>query len=129
MDRIGRRWTGIPCMIVFIVGLVLLPLADGVAGLAAAALVLGMANGISTGIVMVMGMDLAPDDNRNHFLGVWRLIGDAGGVGGPLLTGLLAGAASLSVACFTVAGVGAAGLLIFVFLVPETQRAAAVSSS
>jgi MFS family permease len=129
MDRIGRRWTGIPCMIVFIVGLVLLPLADGVAGLAAAALVLGMANGISTGIVMVMGMDLAPDDNRNHFLGVWRLIGDAGGVGGPLLTGLLAGAASLSVACFTVAGVGAAGLLIFVFLVPETQRAAAASDS
>ena len=124
MDRLGRRWTGIPCMMVFIAGLVLLPLAQGFVGLTAAALVLGLANGISTGIVMVMGMDLAPPGNRNQFLGVWRLIGDAGGVGGPLLTGVLAGAASLAVASFTVAGIGAAGLIVFLFLVPETQQAA-----
>jgi MFS family permease len=122
MDRLGRRWTGIPCMVVFIAGLVLLPLADGFSGLVAAALVLGFANGISTGIVMVMGMDLAPADNRNHFLGVWRLIGDVGGVGGPLVTGALASAASLAVASFTVAGIGVFGLLVFLSVVPETQR-------
>jgi len=125
MDRIGRRWTGIPCMLVFIVGLILLPLAHGLYGLVAAALVLGLANGISTGIVMVMGMDLAPAGNRNQFLGVWRLIGDVGGVGGPLLTGALTGAASLALASFAVAGIGAAGLIVFIYLVPETQPAAA----
>ena len=100
----------------------LLPLADGFAGLIVAALVLGLANGISTGIVMVMGMDLAPTANRNHFLGVWRLIGDVGGVGGPLVAGALAGAASLGVASFAVAGIGVAGLLLFIAAVPETQR-------
>lgn len=121
MDRLGRRWTGIPCMLVYIVGLVALPLAQGLYGLVAGSLILGLANGISTGIVMVMGMDLAPPGDRNQFLGVWRLIGDVGGVGGPLLTGALAGAASLALASFTVAGIGAAGLIVFMYLVPETQ--------
>jgi MFS family permease len=121
MDRWGRRATGIPCMLIFILGLTVLPLAQGLTGLAAAAMVLGVANGISTGIVMVMGMDLAPAENRNQFLGVWRLIGDVGGVGGPALTGALAGAASLGLASFAVAGIGAAGLVVFLYLVPETQ--------
>jgi len=129
MDRLGRRWTGIPCMLVFIVGLCALPLAHGLYGLLAAALVLGLGNGLSTGIVMVMGMDLAPADNRNQFLGVWRLIGDVGGVGGPLLTGLLTGAASLGLASFAVAGIGAVGVAVFMLLVPETQPAAELGSA
>lgn len=122
MDRWGRRWTGIPCMIVFILGLSLLPLAQGFYSLLIAALVLGFANGISTGIVMVIGMDLAPRDRRTQFLGVWRLISDVGGVGGPMIAGLLTGAASLSLASYAVAGIGAIGVAVFLFLVPETQQ-------
>ncbi len=121
MDRWGRRWTGIPCMIVFILGLSLLPLAEGFYSLLAAALVLGFGNGISTGIVMVLGMDLAPRETRNQFLGVWRLISDVGGVGGPMLAGLLTGAASLALASYAVAGLGAVGVAVYLFLVPETQ--------
>ncbi|NIW25165.1 MAG: MFS transporter [Gammaproteobacteria bacterium] len=122
MDRWGRRWTGIPCMIVFILGLSLLPLAEGFYSLLAAALVLGFGNGISTGIVMVLGMDLAPRETRNQFLGVWRLISDVGGVGGPMLAGLLTGAASLTLASYAVAGIGAVGVVVFLLLVPETQQ-------
>jgi MFS family permease len=121
MDRWGRRWTGIPCMAVFILGLGLLPLAQGFYSLLSAALVLGFGNGISTGIVMVMGMDLAPPERRNQFLGVWRLISDVGGVGGPMIAGLLTGAASLALASYAVAGIGAAAVVVFLFLVPETQ--------
>ena len=121
MDRWGRRWTGIPCMAVFILGLSLLPLAQGFYSLLSAALVLGFGNGISTGIVMVMGMDLAPPERRNQFLGVWRLISDVGGVGGPMIAGLLTGAASLALASYAVAGIGAAAVVVFLFLVPETQ--------
>jgi len=121
MDRLGRRWTAIPCMVVFIAGLSLLPLAENFGGLVLAALVLGFGNGISTGICMVMGMDLAPADDRNHFLGVWRLIGDVGSVGGPLVTGVLASAASLALASFAVAGFGLAGLLVMIAAVPETR--------
>jgi len=124
MDRHGRRWTGIACMCVFILGLCLLPLADDLGGLVLAALVLGFGSGTSTGMVMIMGMDLAPAGDRNQFLGVWRLIGDVGGVGGPLVTGALAGAASLAVASVAVAGIGAAGLIVFIAAVPETQRGA-----
>jgi MFS family permease len=121
MDRWGRKWTGIPCMLVFIVGLLLLPYAENFTDLLIAALVLGFANGLSTGIVMVIGMDLAPSESRNQFLGVWRLIGDVGGVGGPLLAGMLAQAASLALASFAVGGIGVLGVAVFVFLVPETQ--------
>lgn len=121
MDRWGRRWTGIPCMAVFILGLSLLPLAQGFYSLLAGALVLGLGNGISTGIVMVMGMDLAPQGRRNQFLGVWRLISDVGGVGGPMIAGLLTGAASLALASYAVAGIGAAGVVVFLLFVPETQ--------
>lgn len=123
MDRWGRRWTGIPCMIVFILGLSLLPLAQGFYSLLAAALVLGLGNGISTGIVMVLGMDLAPRETRSQFLGVWRLISDVGGVGGPMIAGLLTGAASLALASYSVAGIGAVGVAVYLFVVPETQSA------
>jgi MFS family permease len=124
MDRWGRKWTGIPCMLVFVAGLLLLPQARDFADLLVGSLVLGFANGLSTGIVMVLGMDLAPPEGRNHFLGVWRLIGDVGGVGGPLLAGVLAEAASLALASVTVAGIGVVGILIFALLVPETKPGA-----
>ena len=110
-------------MIVFVLGLTLLPLSQGFYSLLAAALVLGFGNGISTGVVMVLGMDLAPRDTRNQFLGVWRLISDVGGVGGPMIAGLLTGAASLALASYSVAGIGAVGVAVYLFLVPETQPA------
>ena len=107
-------------MLMFVVGLIVLPLAEGFYSLLAAGLVLGLANGLGTGIVMVIGMDLAPEETRGQFLGVWRLIGDVGGVGGPLVAGMLAEVASLAAASFVGAGIGALGALVLLFWVPET---------
>ena len=124
MDRWGRKWTGLPSVLFFVLGLILLPFADSFYTLLGAGLVLGLANGLSVGFVMIIGMDLSPAGERAQFLGVWRLIGDAGGVGGPLLAGILVDVLSLSAASFFVAGVGFVGGLVLFFLVPETLHIA-----
>ncbi len=122
MDRWGRKWTGVPSMLVFVLGLVLLPFAQGFYSLLGAGLVLALANGLSTGIVMIIGMDMAPTDQRGQFLGVWRLLGDVGTVAGPLLAGILVNVATLGAASFVVALLGLLGAGTFSFLVPETKH-------
>ena len=99
----------------------LLPLASGFYSLLAATLLLGIANGIGTGVVMIIGADLARQSGQQgQFLGVWRLIGDLGISIAPLLSGVLVDAASLAAASLTVAGVGFAGSLMMIFWVAET---------
>lgn len=122
MDRWGRKWTGVPSIVWFVIGLLMLPFAQGFWSLLAAGLALGVGNGLSTGLVMIIGMDLSPPGQRGQFLGVWRLIGDVGWVGGPLMAGLLVEFFSLAAASLFAAGLGVAGGLVLLFIVPETSR-------
>ncbi len=64
-------------MLLYALGLALLPLASGFYSLVAVAVLLGFANGIGTGVVMIIGADLARmSSQQGQFLGLWRLIGD-----------------------------------------------------
>jgi MFS-type transporter involved in bile tolerance (Atg22 family) len=84
---------------------------------------LGFANGIGTGVVMIIGADLARASGRHgQFLGLWRLIGDFGISGAPLLVGTVVKAAGLAAASLTVAGLGVAGTLVMAYVVVETLR-------
>ena len=122
MDRWGRKWTGVPSVAGFVIGLAMLPFAQGFWTLLAAALMLGVGNGLSTGLVMIIGMDLSPPGQRGQFLGVWRLIGDMGWVGGPVLAGLLVELFSMAAASLFAGALGILGGLVLLFLVPETSR-------
>jgi MFS family permease len=123
-DRYGRKWSAVPSMALYTIGLALLPWAAGFYSLLGVALVLGLANGIGTGVVMIMGSDLARASGaQGQFLGLWRLIGDLGVSGAPLLIGVLVDAASLAAAALTVAAIGFIGTLVLVTLVKETLRA------
>lgn len=123
IDRWGRKWSALPSMLLFVLGLALLPLADGYFSLLGAVLLLGLANGLGTGVVMVIGSDLAvASGRRGEFLGVWRLIGDVGMSGAPLLTGALVQLSGLALASGVTAAIGLAGALIMAFLVGETLR-------
>jgi MFS family permease len=125
-DRWGRKWSAVPSMLLYAAGLALLPLAAGFYSLLAAAVLLGFANGIGTGVVMIIGADLARASGRQgQFLGLWRLIGDLGISIAPLLAGVVADAAGLALASLTVAGIGLVGSLVMAFLVAETLRDAA----
>jgi MFS family permease len=87
MDRLGRKVAIVPCFAIQGLVMLLLPLAGGFAGLLAVAATMGFANGLGSGVMMTVGADLAPSGSRGEFLGVWRLVGDAGGSGAPLALG------------------------------------------
>src|SRR5699024_11901936 len=60
MDRFGRLWIAIPSMLVMAVAMVLLPWTHPLPALIPVALVLGIGNGIGSGILMPLGADAAP---------------------------------------------------------------------
>jgi MFS family permease len=88
---------------------VLLPLATTAATVAAVMVLIAAGNGLGSGIVMTLGADTAPVEGRAQYLGGWRLCGDIGVSGGPVLVGALAAVLPLSVACLVLGGLAAAG--------------------
>ena len=69
----------------------------------------------------IMGADLSlKARDRSQFLGVWRVLGDAGMASAPLLTSAAIGAAGLVAASTLVASVGFMGVGLVLFFVTET---------
>jgi hypothetical protein len=66
---------------------------------------MSIGNGIGSGIMVTIGADAAPADDRTTFLSVWRLLGDSGNALGPLVPAAIAGVAFLGL------GVSITGLL------------------
>jgi MFS family permease len=65
MDRWGRRWVAVPAMGLLALAHVLLPLSTTVAGLAAVAMLMGVGNGLSSGLIMTLGADVSPAAGRH----------------------------------------------------------------
>ncbi|HEX6998235.1 MAG TPA: MFS transporter [Gammaproteobacteria bacterium] len=125
VDRWGRKWSAVPSMTLYALGLALLPAAAGFGSLLAVALLLGLANGLGTGIVMIMGADLARQSGQqSQFLGVWRVLGDSGVTVAPLAVGAAVEAAGLAAASSAVATVGLVGAVLVTFFVGETLERA-----
>ena len=122
MDKFGRKVAAVPSFAVMAVGVSLIPWAESFSGLLVAAMVIGFGNGLGSGTMMTLGADLAPKGATGEFLGLWRLIGDAGQVGGPLVVGAMAGALGLANSAFALAGVGIAATLTLSLLVRETRH-------
>lgn len=121
-DRLGRKWSAIPCMALLTLGVALVPFTGSFVPLVGAALIVGIGNGLGAGIQMTLGSDLAPADARAPFLGMWRLGADAGAVAGPSLISGAASMVSLAFAAVLLSGVGLAGIVVMAFLVPETLQ-------
>jgi MFS family permease len=120
MDRRGRKHAIVPCFIVMGLGIAMVPLASSFWLLLLAGIVIGVGNGLGSGTMMTIGADLAPREAMGEFLGIWRMIGDVGMVGGPVLIGAVAQAMSLGSAATAVAGLSLAAALWFAKRVPET---------
>jgi len=120
MDTRGRKHAIVPCFLVMAGGMALVPFSTGFGTLLAAALLVGLGNGIGSGTMMTLGADLAPDAAVGEFLGLWRMIGDAGMVGGPLLVGAVAQFTTLGLSAGAVALVSAVAAGWFAWKVPET---------
>ncbi len=120
MDRKGRKAAIVPCFLLMGVAVALIPLSTGFWSLLGVAVLVGLGNGLGSGTMMTLAADLAPPAAAPQFLGWWRLIGDAGMVGGPLVVGAVAQAASLGPAAVAVGMVGVAAAAWFGKRVPET---------
>lgn len=109
MDRFGRLWAALPAMILMGAGFLALSfthdLGSAAMWYAMFAAVLGVGNGLSSGILLTLGADIAPANEPAAFLGSWRTLTDAGGAVAPLIVSALTAVASLSI------GVGAMGLV------------------
>nr|NLI51154.1 MFS transporter [Propionibacterium sp.] len=107
MDRHGRRAVALPAMLVMGTGLALLPLAHGIGAILAIAVLLGLGNGISAGVVLTLGSDHAPRVGLPQFLAGWRLTTmGIGSTAGPLLISGITAVAPLAVACVAMGAVG-----------------------
>ncbi|MGH9245091.1 MAG: MFS transporter [Acidimicrobiales bacterium] len=124
MDWKGRKWAALPCIVLLSIGMALTPLTGDFASLAGVGALMGVGNGLGTGINMTLGSDLSPTIGRSQFLGVWRLITDVGTAGGPLLVAVTTSVGSLRAAAVVVAAVGAAGATVLWKAVPETLAGA-----
>lgn len=122
MDRFGRKFAYVPSFLIQGVGMALIPFSTSFVTLLGATCLLGLGNGLGSGTMMTLGSDLAPEETRGEFLGMWRLIGDGGQTGGPIIVGTVADLFSLPVATFVIAGAGFMAALTLGTLVPETLQ-------
>lgn len=122
MDRYGRRATAVPSSVLFAIVLGAMALADDYVTLLTLAVLAGVANGLSTGIVMTLGTDLAPPGRRGEFLGLWRLLTDLGTAAGPMVVSLVVAVAPLSLAALGVGALGACGSFIVYRYAAETLQ-------
>ena len=121
MDKFGRKFATVPSFAIMGIGLALLPFANSFVTMTAIGIVIGLGNGLGSGSMMTLGADLAPEGAVGEFLGIWRLIGDAGMVIGPLLVGVIASNLSLANSAIVLGISGGISSLMFLFLVKETR--------
>jgi len=128
MDRFGRIWSALPPMLIMgaaFAALAITQLFDGAQlWYAALAVVLGVGNGLSSGVLMTLGADTAPRHDPAQYLGAWRTIIDAGGASIPLIVSGLTAAFGLAVATGSIGIIALAGALGFAVWLPRYVKGA-----
>jgi len=123
MDRFGRLWAALPAMILMGGGFLALSLTHDLSNaemwFVMFAVVLGVGNGFSSGILLTLGADVAPPADPAPFLGSWRTLTDAGGAVSPLLLSAITAISSLSIATGSMGVIAFIGALAFVRWVPR----------
>ena len=90
IDKVGRKWATVPSTGIPAVAFLLIPFAGSFFQLAVLISFLGIANGLSLGSLATSTYDIAPTSARGRLQAARRTIAEIGGVGAPLLGGLLA---------------------------------------
>jgi MFS family permease len=123
MDRFGRLWAALPSTLLMGTGFLVLSFTHDLAsaemwyGMFAA--VIGVGNGLSSGILLTLAADIAPRGDPAPFLGAWRTLTDAGGAAAPVLFSGIVAIASLSVGTAAMGAIGLLGAIGFARWVPR----------
>lgn len=121
LDSVGRTRTGALTTTIFTSGILVL-IGGGLWSYIAFAAVSGIANGLSAGLVITMGGDLAPADCRGQFLALYRTFGRVADLTAPLIVGVVAEYSSLRMAQLVICLVGLIGAAWILGCVQETLR-------
>lgn len=108
MDLFGRRWAAVPTLAGLGIAHLIVGIATDANTFLLLALLMSLANGIGSGVIMVLGADLAPPDKRSEFLASYRLLVDFGDAAAPLILAPLVVAVGLTGA---MAGFGFLGFI------------------
>ncbi|MEM9038437.1 MAG: MFS transporter [Actinomycetota bacterium] len=122
MDAHGRLAAMVPSFGIIAIGLVVLGVATSATIAVVAGAVIGIGNGLGSGVMLTFGSDLAPSDAPGPFLAALAVTQDAGKIAGPLLVGAVGATAGLGAASITL---GVAMFLTIAWLVRgigETHR-------
>lgn len=122
MDHYGRLWVALPCALLLGLSFFLIPLTGQMWSFVFACLLMGLGNGIGSGLVMTLGADASPKIGRTEFIGLWRLIADVGNSAGPFVLSGITAWISLA-AGITLTGVfGVVAAAVFWWFLPHQQR-------
>jgi MFS family permease len=90
VDMYGRKSTLVPGLAILALAAYLLAVSDDYRSIVVMVAVYGLGEGICMGASQAYAMDLAPDDRRGAFIGVWSLLQNLGGIIAPVLLGVVA---------------------------------------
>jgi MFS family permease len=90
IDKIGRKWATVPSTGIPALAFLLIPFSESFVQLAILLSFLGVSNGLSLGSLATSTYDVVPPSARGRLQAARRTIAEVGGVGAPLLGGILA---------------------------------------
>lgn len=90
IDKVGRKWATVPSTGIPAIAFLLIPFAQDFFQVAVLVSFLGIANGLSLGSLATSTFDVVPPSARGRLQAARRTIAEIGGVGAPLVGGVLA---------------------------------------
>jgi len=113
MDRFGRNFAAVPTLVGLGIAHLVVGFAVDANTFLLLALFMSVANGLGSGVIMVLGADLAPKDARSEFLASYRLLVDFGDAAAPGILSALVAVSNLTLAMsgFGLLGFIGAGLM------------------
>lgn len=123
IDKVGRLWNALPSTLGIALALIMLAFTSGmshaVAWFIVLTMIMAVANGLGTGILLTLGADFADPQDPAPFLGAWRFTSGLGNAASPLIVSALTAAVSLP---FAVGALGVSGVIGAAMLVRYIPR-------
>ncbi|MFQ6011313.1 MAG: MFS transporter [Nitrososphaerales archaeon] len=123
MDRYGRKKALVPSFILSGAGTFMFPFVTDLPQAILVSVIMGVGAGFGAGTVATIAADMAPKRSKGLFMSIWRMVGAAGGLIGPLMVGVLIDFYTMETAFFALALLLAiAAVVSQVFLKETLQR-------
>lgn len=123
MDKFGRLAAAVPTMVLMSASLMVLAFTHDLPAaqtwFIVMAMTLAIGNGLSSGIILTLGADLADKANPAQFLGAWRLTTDSGAAVGPIFISSFIALTTISISSFATGILGFIGVAMMLRYIPR----------